>query len=144
MRRFDISTPGFDTDFAEGHATLGGSLTVKLDDPRHLSGTVLFANVALQSLIAASNLSGKVKMEGKLSGTIPFTAGPEGLRIKDGHLKADGPGRLELSRSLWGESAATANAVQDFAYQALESLAFDTLTADIDSIETTIPFQELV
>jgi hypothetical protein len=40
-----------------------------------------------------------------------------------------------LSRSLWGESAVHANAVQDFAYQALESLAFDTLTADIDSID---------
>ena len=74
-------------------------------------------------------------LQGKLSGTVPFTAGPEGFRTKDGHLTADGPGRISLTRSLWGDNAVAANAVQDFAYQALESLAFETLTADVDSVE---------
>jgi hypothetical protein len=72
---------------------------------------------------------------GKLSGTIPFTAGPDGFRIKDGHLTADGPGRLSLTRSLWGESAVATNVVQDFAYQALENLAFESLSADINSVD---------
>jgi hypothetical protein len=132
-----VAVDGVEGDIAEGHVALAPFVvnlgTVTPGAPAVASRAAI-AGLSLAPLIAASNLSGKASLQGKLSGTIPFTAGPEGLRIKDGHLKADGPGRLELSRSLWGESAATANAVQDFAYQALESLAFDTLTADIDSI----------
>jgi hypothetical protein len=127
-----VRVDGLEGDIAEGHVALA-PFTAQLAQPEVASRAAI-AGLSLAPLIAASNLSGKASLQGKVSGTIPFTAGPEGLRIKDGHLMADGPGRLELSRSLWGESAATANAVQDFAYQALESLAFDTLTADIDSI----------
>lgn len=131
-----LTVSSADTDFAEGHATLNSGFTLKLDDPQHLSGTVLFANVSLQSLIAASNLSGKVKTVGTISGAIPFTLTPEGFRIVDGHIAADHAGRLSLNRSLWaqGDAAISSNAVQDFAYQALENLAFDKLTADLKSV----------
>jgi hypothetical protein len=131
-----VTVNSADTEIAEGHATLGGSLTVKLEDPQHLSGTILFANVSLQSLIAASNLAEKVKTVGTISGAIPFTLTPEGFRITDGHIAADHPGRLSLNRARWaqGQAAISSNAVQDFAYQALENLAFDKLTADLKSV----------
>ncbi len=102
--------------------------------PQTVTSTATVTGLSLAPLIAASNLSGKASLEGKVSGVLPFTAGPDGFRIKDGRLVADGPGRLELNRSLWGDSARAANAVQDFAYQALESLAFESLTADLNSV----------
>jgi hypothetical protein len=131
-----VTVGSFDTDFAQGHASLLGGFSIRLDDPQHFSGTLLFANVALQSLIAASNLAEKVKTEGTISGAIPFTLTPEGFRISDGHIAADHPGRLSLNRSLWaqGDAALSSNAVQDFAYQALENLAFSKLTADLKSV----------
>lgn len=102
--------------------------------PGDFSSTAALTGISLEPLIAASNLSGKAALLGKVSGIVPFTVGADGFRIKDGRLTSDGPGRLELSRSLWGESAQSVNAVQDFAYQALENLAFDSLTADINSV----------
>jgi hypothetical protein len=118
---------------AEGRVTLA-PFTVDLAKPMAAS-TATIAGLSLAPLIAASNLSGKASLDGKLSGVIPFTAGPEGFRIKDGHLTADGPGRLSLTRALWGDKAVADNAVQDFAYQALEHLAFESLDADINSID---------
>ena len=35
---------------------------------------------------------------------------------------------------MWGEAALTANSVQDLAYQALEYLAFDSLSAEVNSV----------
>jgi len=122
-----------DLDFAEGHAALG-AFTVSLSDPKNISGAIQFKSIALNSLIAASNLGSKVKMEGKVSGSVPFALTPEGFRIRDGHVAADGAGRLSLDRSLWTQAGPAANAVQDFAYQALEHLAFDSLSADLNSI----------
>jgi hypothetical protein len=77
-----------------------------------------------------------VKLEGKVSGHIPFAMGPDGFRITNGHVAADGPGRLSVDRSLWtqGEAAINSNAVQDFAYQALENLAFDQMSAELNSV----------
>jgi hypothetical protein len=71
-----------------------------------------------------------------VSGNIPFVMGPEGFRITNGHVAADGPGRLSVNRSLWaqGDAAINSNAVQDFAYQALENLAFDQMSADLNSV----------
>ena len=118
--------------FADGQLTLG-ALSVDLTGTGHTQGQAVMKSIALAPLIAASNLSSKVKLEGKVTGTIPFTLGPEGLRIVNGKLAADGPGRLSIDRSLWGEAIAI-NAVQDLAYQALETLAFDQLTAEINSV----------
>ena len=62
--------------------------------------------------------------------------GPDGFRITNGRIAADGPGRLSVNRSLWvqGDAAINSNAVQDFAYQALEHLAFDQMSADLNSV----------
>jgi hypothetical protein len=124
-----------DTDIAEGHAALG-AIAISLADPGHIAGAAQLTGIALNSLLAASNLGSKVKLEGKVSGRIPFTFGPEGFRITNGHVAADGPGRLSVNRSLWaqGDAAINSNAVQDFAYQALENLAFEQMSADLNSV----------
>ncbi|HSS13595.1 MAG TPA: YdbH domain-containing protein [Rhizomicrobium sp.] len=124
-----------DTDIAEGHASLG-AITLSLSNPGTVAGAAEIKGVSLNSLVTASNLASKVKLEGKVSGHIPFAMGPDGFRITNGHVAADGPGRLSVNRSLWaqGDAAINSNAVQDFAYQALENLAFDQMSADLNSI----------
>jgi hypothetical protein len=122
-------------NWAEGHVALD-PFTIDLAAPSHLSGTARLSSVALASLITASNLDSKIKLTGKVSGTIPFAANAQDIRITNGRVTADGPGQLSVSRSLWVQEGAvvSANAVQDFAYQALENLAFDQLTANLNSV----------
>ncbi|HWY65946.1 MAG TPA: YdbH domain-containing protein [Rhizomicrobium sp.] len=124
-----------DIDIAEGHASLG-AITLSLANPGQIAGAADLKGISLNSLVAASNLGNKVKLEGKVSGHIPFVMGAEGFRIANGHVAADGPGRLSVDRSLWtqGEAAISSNAVQDFAYQALENLAFEQMSADLNSV----------
>jgi hypothetical protein len=108
--------------------------TLNPSAPGRFTSTATITSFSLAPLIAASNLSGKAALEGKLSGTIPFTAGSDGFRITKGRLTSDGAGRLSLNRSLWGDTKVT-NVVQDFAFQALEYLAFESLAADLNSID---------
>ncbi|HKY17440.1 MAG TPA: YdbH domain-containing protein, partial [Rhizomicrobium sp.] len=124
-----------DTDIAEGHVSLG-AISISLANPGHVAGAAQLTSVSLNSLVTASNLGSKVKLEGKVSGRIPFAIGAEGFRITNGHVAADGPGRLSVDRSVWaqGDAALSSNAVQDFAYQALENLAFEQMSADLNSI----------
>jgi len=124
-----------DTDIAEGHASLG-AITLSLLNPGPISGAADIKGISLNSLVTASNLGSKVKLEGKVSGHIPFAVAPDGFRITNGHVAADGPGRLSVDRSLWtqGEAAINSNAVQDFAYQALENLAFEQMSAELNSV----------
>jgi hypothetical protein len=121
--------------FAEGHAALG-AFTIEIANPKRIDGAADLTSISLASLVAASNLGSKVKLEGKVSGHVPFSAGPDGFRIVNGHVQADGAGRLSIDRSLWtqGAAAVATNAVQDFAYQALENLSFDQLSADLNSV----------
>src|SRR6185503_4538200 len=130
-----ISVDGVDSTVAEGHATLG-AFTLNLANPGRIEGVADIKSMALAPLISASNLDGKVKLDGKLSGHIPFTAGPDGFRITNGRLDAEGGGRLSINRALWaqGDAAVSANAVQDFAYQALENLSYEQLSADLNSV----------
>jgi hypothetical protein len=124
-----------DTDIAEGHASLG-AINVSLANPGKVEGAAEIKGISLNSLVTASNLGSKMKLEGKVSGHIPFALGPDGFRITNGHVAADGPGRLSVDRSLWaqGDAAINSNAVQDFAYQALEYLAFDQMSAELNSV----------
>jgi hypothetical protein len=124
-----------DTDIAQGHVSLG-AITIKVADPGRMAGAAEIKGIALNALVTASNLGSKVKLEGKVSGHIPFAIGPDGFRITNGHIAADGPGRLSVDRSLWtqGEAAISSNAVQDFAYQALENLSYEQMTAELNSV----------
>jgi hypothetical protein len=130
-----IKVDKVESGFAEGHAALG-AFTIDIANPKRIEGAADLSSISLASLVTASNLGSKVKLEGKVSGHVPFSAGPDGFHIVNGHVQADGPGHLSIDRSLWtqGAAATATNAVQDFAYQALEHLAFDRLSADLNSV----------
>ncbi len=86
----------------------------------------------------------------RATGTIPFTMTPDGVRISGGELRATGPGRLSIRREALTAVAADGavaagplgedipapetDTFTDFAYQAMENLAFQSLDAEINSL----------
>ena len=106
-----------------------------------IAGRAELTGIDLGALVAGSSLADSVTVQAKINGVLPFSMGEAGFRIEDGFAVATGPGRLSIKRSaLTGVAvggataeAARPNAVQDFAYQALENLAFDTMEAKIAS-----------
>jgi hypothetical protein len=136
-----------------GEAAVGGghvrieSLEVPFDAKAPVRGVLLFDGVQLHDLVEASPFGDRVDLDARVSGRVPFTAGVGGVRIADGQLKAVEPGRLSIQRTaltsvaadgaISGPAAAAApdpNATfTDFAYQAMENLAFDTLEAGVQS-----------
>lgn len=124
-------------------------IDVPLGVDKTLSGAIVIEHLDLGELIAASSLAEKVKARAVVDGRLPFTLGPEGLRFQKGEIHAIQPGRLEIARTaLTGVQASPAdapgappspparvNAIQDFAYQAMENLAFDQLEASVNSAD---------
>ncbi len=130
-----IHVGGVDSDIAGGHVSMD-PFTIDLANPGRVEGKAQLTSISLAALVAASNLGSKLKLDSMVSGEIPFVSGPEGFRISGGHIAADAPGHLSIDPSLWAESgSASTNAVQDFAYQALQNLAFDNLTAELNSVD---------
>ncbi len=130
-----IQVDRISSNIADGHASLG-AFSINLANPGRVDGVADLSSISLAALVTASNLGSKIKLEGNVSGHVPFSAGPDGFHIANGHVQANGRGRLSIDRSLWaqGEAAGSTNAVQDFAYQAMENLSFDQLSADLNSV----------
>jgi hypothetical protein len=136
---------------AGGEARVGGgrvlidSLEIPLTPGAAIRGVLTFEGVQLHDLVEASPFGDKVELDAKVSGRVPFEADGSRVRITGGELKADQPGRISIDRAaLTGVQAdgaapapvATANdTFTDFAYQAMENLAFDQLDAAISSHE---------
>ena len=118
------------TEFASGSISLA-PLSIDLPPSTSVTSAAHLSHVGLGTLIDVSNLGSKIHLDGRISGSIPFSFGPQGMRFANGHIEADGPGRLSIDPSLWGRSQP--NAVEKVAYQALENLAFQSLSATIDS-----------
>ena len=118
------------TDLAGGTISLS-PLVIDLKTGKAISGTLHLSHVGLGELLAASNLGGQVHLAGQMSGAIPFSFGHSGLHFANGHIEADGPGRLAIDPSLWGSGKR--NAAEKFAYRALQNLAYDTLSATVES-----------
>jgi hypothetical protein len=132
-----------------GEALVGGgrilveSLEMPLVPGAPTRGTLIFEGVQLHDLVEATPFADKVEFDAKVSGRITFETQDGKVRIEAGELRAIQPGRLSIDRTaLTGVSASTAtpptaavpdpNATfTDFAYQAMENLAFDQLTATI-------------
>jgi hypothetical protein len=80
-----------------------------------------------------------MSVQARIDGAVPFTVGPEGVRFVDGRVAANAPGRMSIKRETLTTSVGTVegqappNAVQDFAYQALEHLAFERLEGVVNS-----------
>ncbi len=124
-------------------------IDVPLGVDKPLNGVIVIEHLDLGEVIAASSLAEKVTVQAVVDGRLPFTFGPEGLRFHEGRITAIQPGRVELSRAaLTGVAASPAdspgapppapaqvNAIQDFAYQAMENLAFDQMEAGVNSTD---------
>ena len=124
-------------------------IDVPLGLDKTMTGVIVIEHLDLGELLAASSLADKVKVEAVIDGRLPFTFGPEGLRFQDGKIRAIQPGRVELSRAALSNveagsadspgapppPPAQVNAIQDFAYQAMENLAFSQLEAGVNSTD---------
>ncbi|MEJ0026129.1 MAG: YdbH domain-containing protein [Rhizomicrobium sp.] len=121
-------------------AIAGGTLaldafTLPLSGSAAIGTTARLDGIDLAELVTATNVGEKVKLTGRVSGTVPFALADGNFRIAKGHLQSDGAGRLEVNRTVWTKgTVASGGSIQDFAYQALEHLAFDSLTAELNSV----------
>lgn len=116
-------------------------LSVPLDINQGFTGVILLENVQLGQVVTDAGFGDKVSLDAVVSGRLPFSWNPrDGVRIVGGDLQAVQPGRLSIPRSALvgleaegGGEALPPNTVQDLAYQAMENLAFDILSAQVDS-----------
>ncbi len=148
-----ISSAAFEA--AKGRISIE-PIDVPLDPQKPMHGVIVIEHLDLGDLIAASSLVEKVQLNAVVDGRLPFELGPKGFRFLDGKIRAIQPGRLAISReALTGVQAgpqgldsdspgapakpadpqAPVNAIQDFAYQAMENMAFDTLEARVNSTD---------
>jgi hypothetical protein len=124
---------------AQGRATLD-PMVYSFAPGATSRGTLRLQNISAQTLIEVAGLTDRMTVEARIDGTVPFTLGPDGVRFADGRVAANAPGRLSIKREALTASVGTGaegqappNAVQDFAYQALEHLAFDRLEGVVNS-----------
>lgn len=137
---FQVS--GADLDVAGGHVVIE-PFDVPLDRTQPFAGTLVFEAVQLGELLAGAGLGDQVALDAVVSGRVPFTwDAANGFRVVNGSLYATQPGRLEIQREALsgleaggGGQDVPPNVVQDLAYQAMEELAFDILTAQVDSLD---------
>lgn len=122
-------------DLSGGQVSLD-PLALSLSPGAGTQGELRLHKIDIGALIAASNLSSKVKASARISGTVPFRYGPEGLRLVEGHVATIGPGRLSIAPGVWSAEQPTngPGAIRGFAYQALEHLAIDNLDGTVGSL----------
>lgn len=114
-----------------------------LDPTQGFTGVIVLESVQLGELLAGSGFGDKASLDAVVSGRLPFTSTPgRGVRISGGSLRAVQPGRLSIQREALsavetggGGAQVPPNTVQDMAYQAMENLAFDVLTAEVNSLD---------
>jgi hypothetical protein len=137
---FQVS--GADLDVAGGRVVIE-PFDVPLDRTQPFGGTLVFEDVQLGELIGGAGFGEQVALNAVVSGRVPFTWDAEnGFRVVNGSLYAVQPGRLEIAREALsgleaggGGEDVPPNVVQDLAYQAMEELAFDLLTAEVNSLD---------
>jgi hypothetical protein len=118
-------------------------LAVPLDPAQPITGVIVLENVQLGEVVKGSGFGDKVVLDAIVSGRLPFVYDrATGLRVTAGTLAAVQPGRLSIAReALSGVQTGGAgegvppNTVQDLAYQAMENLSFDLLSAEVNSLD---------
>lgn len=134
-----------------GQMAVGGGLisveplSVPLDPDQPITGVIVVDRVQLGDAVAGAGFGDRVKLDAVVSGRLPFTFDRvNGVRITGGTLGAVQPGRLSIGReALSGleaggggeDQGVPPNTVQDLAYQAMENLAFEILSADVNSLD---------
>ncbi|HEY0926403.1 intermembrane phospholipid transport protein YdbH family protein [Brevundimonas sp.] len=118
-------------------------LSIPLDVKQGFTGVIVVESVQLGQVITDSGFGDKVSLDAVVSGRLPFSWNPtDGVRIVGGSLEADQPGRLSIPRTALagleaegGGEELPPNTVEDLAYQAMENLAFDILSAQVNSLD---------
>ncbi len=143
-----IGIAAFTATAAKGTASLE-PMSIPLKAGETIRGVMVLDDVDVGEIVAGSTMAEKMKIDAIVDGRLPFAVGPDGVRVQDGRLAAIKPGRISIDRTALtsvetGEPAnpmdatppaAEVNAIQDFAYQAMENLAFETLEAGVDSVD---------
>jgi hypothetical protein len=137
-----LSVSGAELAVGDGRVTVE-PFDIPLDPAVAWGGTILLNRLQLGDLVAGAGFGDKVQLDAVVSGRIPFVRSPDGqIRISAGTLEAVQPGRLSIQREALsgleaggGGEAIPPNTVEDMAYQAMEYLAFDSLTARVDSLD---------
>ncbi|WP_235560338.1 YdbH domain-containing protein [Brevundimonas sp. Leaf363] len=103
-------------------------------------GAIVLDRVQFGDLIAGAGFGDTVEMDAVVSGRLPFAVDNGAFKILGGTLNAVQPGRLSIKRQALdgleaggGGEELPPSTVEDLAYQAMENLAFDTLTANVNS-----------
>ena len=100
--------------------------------------------VQLSELVEASPFADRMDLTAKVDGHIPLSFQKGTIQVAGGELHAIEPGRLSIRREALGQVAASGGPAKpiaptevdpysDFAFQALENLAFTELDAKVDS-----------
>jgi hypothetical protein len=139
---------------AGGEAAVGGgrvgigSLRIPFSPDAPLTGLLTVEGVQLHDMVAASAFADRVDLDAKVSGRIPFWSQGGKVQIEAAELHSIQPGRLSINRQALTGVAATGSVsaptgapatvaandtFTDFAYQAMENLAFDKLDAAVAS-----------
>lgn len=110
--------------------------TVPMNPKATINATVRVHDIDLNQLVAASSLASSIKLQVHVSGAIPFSIGPTGVRFHAGRLASSAPGQLQIARTVWGSvaQAGQTNAFQDFAFQALAHLRIEQLSGALNSL----------
>lgn len=115
-------------------------MVIPFDPAANWSGALRLDDVQLSEVVEASPLAESMDLQAKVDGRVPFQVGPQGVRVSGGEIHAVEPGRLSIKREALtsvaaegGAPEAEPNLTVDFAYQAMENLAFTRLAAEIDS-----------
>jgi hypothetical protein len=137
-----VTVEGGDLAVAGGHIRVE-PFAVSLEPDQPISGVIVLENVQLGQVIAGAGFGDKVNLDAVVSGRLPFTFDRvNGVRVTGGTLAAVQPGRLSIAREALsgleaggGGEAVPPNTVQDLAYQAMENLSFDILSAEVNSLD---------
>lgn len=128
-------------------AVAGGTIRLEpfslpLDRSLPFTGVIVLDQVQLGEIIAGAGFGDRVQMDAVVSGRLPFVSDPaSGIKVTGGSLFAAQPGRLSIQRTALsdleagGGGAVPPSTVEDLAYQAMENLAFDLLTAEVNSLD---------
>lgn len=153
---------GRSLEISEGQVKVGGGIvriepmSVPFDSGESWKGELVVEAVQLADIVRSTPFSDRVSLSARVSGRLPFIVGPDGFRLVQGRLEAIEPGRLSIRRAALtdvsasggGASAAVdglvdaapvapvgeTNTAVEFAYQAMEHLAFDLLDAEVNSL----------
>ncbi|MDG2521638.1 YdbH domain-containing protein [Caulobacter segnis] len=107
-----------------------------------IRGAVVLEGIQLGELVTSTSLVDRLQINGLFDGRIPFEIDGEKIRVHDGKLTGRPGGRLSISRSLInnttanGQQVESTNAIQDFAYQAMENLDYAKLEATVNSTDS--------